>query len=1488
MSQVNWNVFRNLPGAADENFERLCRTLIRRHYGCHGRFKQLANQPGVEFHLELTESCVLGKPPDWIGWQCKWYELSNGKDLGSTRRKVIIEGIKKTRQHVPGVTDWKLWTHHTLTKKDQDWFFELEKHFPGLKLDLLTAEDIEDLLVGSGALLRETYFGELVLTPTLLAQQHRFAAAPIKSRYQKEVHVVVGAEETVLRYLCKYDAWDSLEKLSSTLKKNCTNIASLTVHLKAKLKAEIDLLLARAASLSDLLNSLHTALGKGNFDAVQEMLAANRPQPVRYDRLLSKLRGARSDGAPLATNLVADIHASLSVLHNLEQSISVRVVAVLAAAGEGKSELAVKVTQPDGDFTGGVLLLGKNLHASQRLDDLVSSFKISGKPAKSFDELVEAVNAAGQRAGKRIPIVIDGLNEAEDPRKWKDELAQAQMLLEDFPYVLLVVTLRNEFAQMCLPEGFSQIEHNGFQEDPQTAVNKYFEFYKIDASDADLPIEFLQHPLTLRIFCEVANSRREHPVGVEALPNSLTSLFEAHFDKVAARITELFPATHRIYQEEVQNALLKIAGFLWDNNTRSMGLDDARTVVGDSESWDLSIIRALESEGILARTNSEEGNQGIAFAYDLMAGHMMARHLLFKPALTEWMKSDEGKAYFQFHEPGSHTLAYDVFRALVGLYPQHFARRQLWQDLSSENLIMHALLLTTQSDPRHIGRETVERFAHAMQKSKPFAQIAFSRLKSTRAALAHPFDMDFLHNVLLTMPNTQRDLFWSEWIRESADEIENDLKLLSARWKSNKLNEREIRRARWVMWTLTSTIRSLRDMATKTLYEFATRRPTDFFQLALEAISAPDPYVPERMFAAAYGAALSTWSDINAVDMRETLPGVAGKIYQAMFAPDAPHPNWHALYQQYGLGIITIARMIDPGCLPKDQVIHLLPPFSHLPSPFDSLPPCNSAMIKRTEEAAIGMDFGNYTIGRLIPNRRNYDYNNPEYQQVLSAIISRMLELGYDPEQFEAIDRQMNSGPRIGGEKHKIDRYGKKYSWIAYFEMWGVRHAQSLLAKECNARPSDADIDPTFPTELAQIDLQLPDLFCGQPTNADDWIMKGPQPDYTNFLEIEEIDNLTGPWILLDGFLEQNAPTDDRQIFTFIRGVFVDNDEIEHLCTLFNDLEYPGNNAIPEALSYYYTYAGEMPFSSIPGLSVVNEQEDERDKYMVSADWRSDNGVIVDIPVQRYNWENYHSVLNQSSGAYLPSKRLCEDLNLKYRINTWDLHDELGMASLYREVGEYGSQNSGFFSYLRHDLLDRYLIQSGKALVWLMWGERGFHYRSAKVQDLSPYYTNYQHIHKQTHVYQTRLKTQLNVKPKEEVDSVFQCYPTAPNLQRKLLKNTMPNQPPDFDLAISFLKTHPYSFTPIHNTTRTFGYSLIDGRHLALKPLKTQITVFAEPGSWELKAWPEWKIIKYSENKTRSSNLKQCAPRLNIGNKAVALALKTNNDFEEFIKLYIM
>ena len=678
MPQANWDAFTQLPGAATSNFEKLCRSLVRRHYGRFGHFRELANQPGVEFHLQLTDDCVLGKPPQWIGWQCKWYQLARGAKLTAAQRTRIEEGLQKTQTHVPGVTDWKLWTRYPLVKDDQIWFYGLSTKYPQFKLDLLTADDLEELLAGPGAMLRDTYFGELVVAPDLLAQQYKIAAAPFHRRYQPEVHVVQDAEESVTRCLGGEDAWQSIADLAMSLCDAAAEVAPQTMALPAPLQVAMELLLKHVADIAVLLEELHTVIVVGDFDAINRLLATLPASPTNCRRLLSRLRGARAACAPLATNLVADLHAVASEVTQLRESLGARSLYVLAPAGEGKSEMCVKVTQPEGTFPGGVLLLGKDLHAGQTLDDLAYRFKVNGKSVETFERLVEAVDAAGHRAGRRLPIVIDGLNESEDPRDWKVLLSRADEILKAFPYVLLVATLRNEFAGDSLPEGmgesstYDRFELNGFKNDPQAAIDKYFDFYKIDKTDADLPLELLQHPLTLRIYCEVANAGRQHTVGVEALPNSLVALFEEHFKRVAVRVAELSPNSRRLYQHEVHEAMRKIAISLWDNNARSMSFETARATIDGGGIWDASIIRALESEGVLIRTAFEEGQQGIAFSYDLMAGHMLAKYILNRSDVTQWFQNAENQKKLDTSKPGSHTLASDAFSSEV-MYSTHWS-----------------------------------------------------------------------------------------------------------------------------------------------------------------------------------------------------------------------------------------------------------------------------------------------------------------------------------------------------------------------------------------------------------------------------------------------------------------------------------------------------------------------------------------------------------------------------------------------------------------------------------------------------------------------------------------------------------------------------------------------------------------------------------------------------------------------------------------------
>jgi len=129
---------------------------------------------------------------------------------------------------------------------------------------------------------------------------------------------------------------------------------------------------------------------------------------------------------------------------------------------------------------------------------------------------------------------------------------------------------------------------------------------------------------------------------------------------------------------------------------------------------------------------------------------------------------------------------------------------------------------------------------------------------------------------------------------------------LQRRWKAGNLKGKsDLLRARWVMWTLTSTNRSLRDNATYALYQFGCSDPANLFLLTIESLEINDPYVPERMLAASYGVAMSLWADPKGAKVRDDLPSFAKLIVEKMFAPNAPHSTCHALMTGYATGIMT-------------------------------------------------------------------------------------------------------------------------------------------------------------------------------------------------------------------------------------------------------------------------------------------------------------------------------------------------------------------------------------------------------------------------------------------------------------------------------------------------------------------------------------------------------------------------------------------------------
>ncbi|MGA2614197.1 MAG: hypothetical protein ABSG38_12210 [Spirochaetia bacterium] len=1298
-----------------------------------------------------------------------------------------MDALEKTERDLPGLTDWVLWTRRPLTKGDQKWFYSLKTPF---KLRLWTADDVEQLLTGDAEMLRRTYFGELVLSPAELSSIHKASAARIRRRWIPEVHQEVDAERTIRQMLAERKSWDSLSALANRLKIAIGGIENSSKKVSGPLSTDLADFARTGNLVSDFALRIGSLLESGDLALLRQELIG-RPTAVAMNLAIlpRKLRARRLLLGLSTTNALADIRLVISLLEDVDNALSKRLVAVLAGAGGGKTQLAAQLTSSADDRPSGLLLHGQDLRARDGLDDLSRQVSIQGVPVQSMEALLAAVDAAGQRSHKRLPVVIDGLNEAEDPRRWKGLLAALIEIASRYPHVLVVCTVRHtsayrlqsfarpqddeepSFANETLPENATRLDMPDFGHDAYAAIGKYFQYYKIRPADAEIPFELLTNPLTLRLFCEVTNSKRERIVGIEAMPTNLTGLFERYLDQVAERISELAAYTRRYLQQDVRAALDRIGWALWEKKDRSLDLVELQELLGERGClWNDSIVRALEEDGVLLRAPGRPPNGSrVQAAYDLLGGHLVGKALLGglgRDHIEEWLKEPSTLAALSGSAGEQHPLVIDIFRALVGLVPRQLHGSQLWTILE-EPLRSAALRLAASLEAQFLDGETVAQLSRIVRESLPGSSDLLKRLRQTRSAASHPLNAHFLDGILREMPMATRDVGWTEWVRKNRSDLSVDIERFENRWKSTKSDSvSDSLRACWMMWTLTSTVRILRDTATRALYWFGQINPSTLFKMTLEALGTDDPYVPERMLAASYGVAMAIFGDRTTQDINlPILTEFALNLFKSMFAEAAPHSTTHAISRDFARHIIAIALVHRPELLDPSERELAKPPF-------------RSGGIRDWGEqkkegddselhygGPLGMDFFNYTLGHLVPDRHNYDFKHAEYRTIAANILWRMAQLGYTPELFDKIDREISSenwGPRSEENAGRIDRYGKKYSWIAYYELYGHRYDKGLLKgryDEAEERPSDIDIDPSFPTEPLSLQVVKADWLGNRAVPLKRWIDRGGLPKLSPYLVVRELNGRKGPWVLLDGHFRQTDMRSKRAIFAYARGLLI----AKGAGTLPLAAEKHQMRP-PDVAGDYYTFYGEIPWSDtfppngtsdleiivgrqvrrdteprirlyrgkeqlsddrvaeiLKRFFVLKRQTEKAFQRILKAEGITSSRVVYVTrktnvpkvrtvqcftPVRENRWESYHSALNPGRGVTVLTREIAESLDLRFRLPDWDLYDSKGeMASTSIEWGSfYTNGQSGCF--LRKDLLLRFLQAKRLQLIWIVWGER--------------------------------------------------------------------------------------------------------------------------------------------------------------------------------------
>ena len=612
-----------------------------------------------------------------------------------------------------------------------------------------------------------------------------------------------------------------------------------------------------------------------------------------------------------------------------------------------------------------------------------------------------------------------------------------------------------------------------------------------------------------------------------------------------------------------------------------------------------------------------------------------------------------------------------------------------------------------------------------------------------------------------------RDLRWSEWIRRRTEEIIGDLNWVEAQWRKQEVQRpvAERLRAKWIMWLLTSTVREMRDKATRDLYWFGRRDPAELFRLTVGSLAINDPYVSERMLAAAYGACMALHFRPRLEEFRaDLLPKMARRLYEEMFAPSAPHSTTHALAREYARRIIDMARLHNPSFLSKAEEARVVPPFKGGGiREWEVMADPNEGRY-RDGNSPLGMDFANYKIGRLVPNRQNWDLRDKEYTRLVGQIVWRIYQLGYTLEAFGNIDKEI-AAERYSTRENRpvVDRYGKKYARIAYFEQYGLRRDAGLLDDKWHMieeRPSDSDIDPSFPEQPHPMRL-VGDLLGDRSRDVDTWVQQGPDAHFGQYLILQDIGGVSGPWVMLEGQCSKNDEAAERNGFVKLQSFLLLKEDASEFVRLMKG-ESPGGNRLPDVEEDDLIFAGEVPWCDtfphnelrtidfVVGKARVKvSTKDPRYNLRVALmlgrsaqllgpgkpprfeEVNVYKRIPVYVPVRRNRFSSSAGIERPS--CLVPAKVLTDFLGLWLGLPAWNMYDQSGRLCTIA-TAEGTAPGYEQYLFIKQDLIDAFLAKQNLAIVWIAWGERQ-HYplRQASADVNSPGYKYFHQVYRYTH-----------------------------------------------------------------------------------------------------------------------------------------------------------
>lgn len=939
--EIDYARIRPYGGSRDKGFEELvCQlaSLEPRESSSLFHRKGLGADGGVE--------CFLRNPDgSETGWQAKYFFSLSASQIGQLDKSIeqALEKHPRLNRFVVALPfdlrdarvgkkqtelgRWEAWTAR--------WKAEAAKSGRSLDFELWGATQLTERLSRDLPRYRGRavfWFDEAVLGPSWFRQRFETSRAALGARYTPDTNIDLPIRRTIQQFCRDPSLMSEVEEWSLKINERGYRAVDQLARFddgKAFSKGA-ECISTALQSLNELLNTF-SAEPDYEFPLGQLLERAGNLQragsaAARAFWEYERKAGEKPDRERYAEHTLFQLSDTLGeIVEDIKSDrwnvVNSRRLLVSGEAGVGKSHLFGDAVQYQIEREWpAILVLGSSLVEADPWTQIIAALGLQGW---STDDLLGALDAAGQAAGVRTVLFIDAINERHGIDLWAPRIAAFLQSIEGYPHVGLALSCRTTYLPYIAPEdqsfhGLQRIEHRGFAGRPD-AANKYLDQRGIVRMAAPNLIPEFYNPLFLKTCCDFLekDGRKELPRGL----TGVTEIFGFYSEAVARAIEARLKLDRR--RNIVAQALTKLAA-AFDDGYR--GYTDVETAIAmldkllpSDGTVEKSLLSQLESEGVVAiePVLNDDGKltETVRFTFERYSDHRIAT-LLLDRHLDPANPSTSFAAGTPLNDVLTGNHAYEragIIEALATQLPERCGQELpdlVAPDKHRDGRMINSAFLGSLlwRNQRYFTKRTLELLEAASKYTGE------SEMLRTLIAIAtepdNQFNARFLNSRLRPMPMPDRDSFWSARIIDEGENDEGPIETLIAWTLQNGFHPIEEQRAELaaiaLSWLFTTSHRAVRDRATKALSTLLAPRLGLAARLVREFAAVNDPYVVDRVFAAAYGASL------QGVDSAE-LSELAGSVWDTTFAEGRPPA--HILIRDHARGIIELAA--HRGVLPE-------------------------------------------------------------------------------------------------------------------------------------------------------------------------------------------------------------------------------------------------------------------------------------------------------------------------------------------------------------------------------------------------------------------------------------------------------------------------------------------------------------------------------------------------------------------------------------------